>query len=46
MAEETPEESLAEVQRHRALAECVARKDAEAAHEAMLDVLGAFSGAR
>jgi DNA-binding GntR family transcriptional regulator len=46
MAEETADQRLAEVERHRALAECVARRDAAAAHGAMMDVLGAFSGSR
>jgi DNA-binding GntR family transcriptional regulator len=46
MTEDTAEERIQEVERHRALAECVARGDSPAAHEAMLKVLGAFFGAR
>ena len=46
MTEDSPEERIAEVERHRALAECVARGDPKAAHAAMLDVLGVFFGSR
>jgi DNA-binding GntR family transcriptional regulator len=46
MTEDTAAERIAEVARHRALAECVARGDADAAYEAMLAVIGAFFGNR
>lgn len=46
MTEDTAEERIGEVRRHRALAECIARGDVEAAHDAMLEVLGAFFGNR
>ena len=46
MTEDTAEERIAEVGRHRKLAECVARGDPEAAYAAMLEVLGAFLGYR
>jgi DNA-binding GntR family transcriptional regulator len=46
MTEDTAAERIAEVERHRALAECVARGDADAAYEAMLAVIGAFFGNR
>ena len=46
MTEDTAGERIAEVERHRALAECVARGDADAAYEAMLAVIGAFFGNR
>ena len=46
MTEDSAEERIAEVSRHRALAECVARADSAAAHDAMLEVLGAFFGNR
>ncbi|HEY3800747.1 MAG TPA: GntR family transcriptional regulator [Caulobacteraceae bacterium] len=42
MADDTPEERLAEVERHKVIAECVARGDADAAYEAMLEALGAI----
>jgi DNA-binding FadR family transcriptional regulator len=46
MREDAPEERIAEVERHRALAECVARHDPAAAQAAMLNVLGGFFGNR
>ena len=46
MTEDTAEARIEEVERHRALAECVARGDPDAAHDAMLRVLGAFFGKR
>jgi DNA-binding GntR family transcriptional regulator len=46
MTEDTAEERIAEVERHRALAECIARGDPDAAFQAMLAVLGAFFGNR
>jgi len=46
MTEDSAEERIAEVNRHRALAECVARGDADGAYQAMLAVLGAFFGNR
>ena len=46
MTEDTAAERIAEVERHRVLAECVARGDADAAYEAMLAVIGAFFGNR
>ncbi|MDB5479746.1 MAG: GntR family transcriptional regulator [Caulobacteraceae bacterium] len=46
MTDDTADERIEEVQRHRALADCVARGDATAAYDAMLKVLGAFFGAR
>jgi DNA-binding GntR family transcriptional regulator len=46
MREDAPEERIAEVERHRALAECVARHDPPAAQAAMLRVLGGFFGNR
>ena len=46
MTEDSPGERIAEVERHRMLAECVARGDSQAAHDAMLEVLGAFFGNR
>ena len=46
MADDTPDERLAEVERHKQIGECVARGDAEAARAAMLDVLGAFLHSR
>jgi DNA-binding GntR family transcriptional regulator len=46
MTEDTAEERINEVRRHRTLAERVARGDSDAAHDAMLDVLGAFFGSR
>jgi DNA-binding GntR family transcriptional regulator len=46
MTEDTAAERIAEVDRHRALAECVAGGDADAAYEAMLAVIGAFFGNR
>ena len=46
MTEDTAAERIAEVERHRVLAECVARGDADAAYQAMLAVIGAFFGNR
>jgi DNA-binding GntR family transcriptional regulator len=46
MTEDSAEQRIAEVERHRALAECVARADPAAAHDAMLEVLGVFFGNR
>jgi DNA-binding GntR family transcriptional regulator len=46
MTEDTAEERIAEVERHRTLAECIAGGDAEGAHYATLDVLGGFFGKR
>jgi len=46
MTEDTADERIEEVRRHRALAECIAGGDVEAAHDAMLEVLGAFFGNR
>jgi DNA-binding FadR family transcriptional regulator len=46
MTEDSADERIAEVERHRALAECVARADPAAAHDAMLEVLGVFFGNR
>jgi DNA-binding GntR family transcriptional regulator len=46
MTEDTAAERIAEVERHRALTECVARGDSEAAYDAMLAVIGAFFGNR
>jgi DNA-binding GntR family transcriptional regulator len=42
MTDDTPEERMAEVERHRAVAECIARRDPEAARAAMVEVLGGF----
>lgn len=46
MTDDTPQERLAEVERHRRITECVASGDADAARQAMLDVLGAFLTSR
>jgi DNA-binding GntR family transcriptional regulator len=46
MREDRPEDRVAEVERHRALAEAVAGRDPEAARTAMLQVLGVFFGNR
>ena len=46
MTEDSPDERVTEVERHRALAECIARGDPDAAHDAMLRVLGGFFGHR
>jgi DNA-binding GntR family transcriptional regulator len=46
MTEDTAAERIAEVDRHRALTECIARNDADAAYQAMLAVIGAFFGNR
>lgn len=46
MREDAPEDRIAEVARHRALAEAVAAHDPEAARAAMLQVLGVFFGNR
>jgi DNA-binding GntR family transcriptional regulator len=44
MIEDTEEERLAEIAGHRAVVDCIARRDPEAARAAMLDILGVFSG--
>src|SRR6185437_3660960 len=46
MREDRPEDRVAEVERHRTLAEAVAARDPEAARTAMLQVLGVFFGNR
>jgi DNA-binding FadR family transcriptional regulator len=46
MREDRPEDRVAEVERHRALAEAVAAGEPEAARAAMLQVLGVFFGNR
>ena len=46
MREDRPEDRIAEVTRHRALAEAVAGRDPAAARTAMLQVLGVFFGNR
>jgi DNA-binding GntR family transcriptional regulator len=46
MREDRPEDRVAEVERHRRLAEAVAAGDPEAARAAMLQVLGVFFGNR
>ena len=42
MASDTEEERIAEIGRHREVANCIARRDAEGARAAMLAVLGFF----
>jgi DNA-binding GntR family transcriptional regulator len=46
MREDRPEDRIAEVERHLALAEAVAARDPAAARDAMLQVLGVFFGNR
>jgi DNA-binding GntR family transcriptional regulator len=46
MREDRPEDRIAEVERHRALAEAIADRDPQAARAAMLQVLGVFFGNR
>lgn len=46
MREDAPEDRIAEVERHRSLAEAVAAHDPAAARAAMLQVLGVFFGNR
>ncbi len=43
MVEDTEEERLAEIERHQEVVDCITRHDAEAAHSAMLNILGVFS---
>jgi DNA-binding GntR family transcriptional regulator len=43
MLEDTEAERLAEIARHLVVVECIARHDAEAAHDAMLGILGGFA---
>ena len=43
MLEDTEAERLAEIERHLSVVECIARHDPEAAHDAMLNILGGFS---
>jgi DNA-binding GntR family transcriptional regulator len=43
MVEDTVEERIAEIGRHLVVADCIARRDADAAEAAMLNILGAFS---
>ncbi len=44
MVDDTEEERLGEIMRHRAVIDCIARRDPEAAEAAMLNILGVFSG--
>jgi DNA-binding GntR family transcriptional regulator len=44
MSEDTEEERLAEIARHRAVVDRIADRDPSGAHAAMLIVLGVFSG--
>jgi DNA-binding GntR family transcriptional regulator len=46
MREDRPEDRIAEVERHRALAEAIAAHDPQGARAAMLQVLGVFFGNR
>ncbi len=43
MVEDTEDERMAEITRHLKVVDCIARRDAEAAHAAMLNILGVFS---
>jgi DNA-binding GntR family transcriptional regulator len=43
MVEDTEEERLAEISRHLVVIDCIARRDPDAAHAAMLNILGVFS---
>lgn len=43
MVEDTEEERLAEIGRHQEVVDCITRHDPEAAHAAMLNILGVFS---
>ena len=43
MVEDTEEERLAEIGRHQEVVDCITRRDPEAAHAAMLNILGVFS---
>ena len=43
MVEDTEEERVAEIARHLVVVDCIARRDAEAAHAAMLTILGVFT---
>ncbi|MGA0602915.1 GntR family transcriptional regulator [Caulobacter sp. KR2-114] len=43
MVEDTEDERLAEIERHQEVVDCITRHDAEAAHAAMLNILGVFS---
>ena len=43
MVEDTEEERLAEIARHQIVIDCIARHDPDAAHAAMLGILGVFS---
>lgn len=43
MVEDTEEERLAEIARHQEVVDCITRRDPDAAHAAMLNILGVFS---
>ncbi len=43
MVEDTEADRVAEIARHLVVVECIARRDADAAHAAMLNILGVFS---
>ena len=43
MVEDTEAERLAEISRHLAVADCIARRDPQDAHDAMVGILGVFS---
>ncbi len=43
MVEDTEAERLAEISRHQDVVDCITRHDPEAAHKAMLGILGVFS---
>ena len=44
MVQDTEAERLSEIERHFGVIECIARHDPEAAHDAMLNLLGGFTG--
>lgn len=43
MVEDTEEERMAEIRRHQEVVDCITRHDPDAAHAAMLNILGVFS---
>jgi DNA-binding GntR family transcriptional regulator len=43
MVEDTEDERLAEIARHQVVVDCISRRDPEAAHAAMLGILGVFT---
>jgi DNA-binding GntR family transcriptional regulator len=44
MVQDTEAERLSEIERHFGVIECIARHDPQAAHDAMLNLLGGFTG--